>query len=124
MTIMEAISRIDILKPNSYTEKEKILWLSTLDGIIKEQIIDTHEGHEGIPFEEYTGDTPTETKLLVPPPYDDIYLKWLEMQMDYTNGEYAKYNNSVAAYNTAYQAYANWYNRNNMPLSQGTRFNF
>lgn len=124
MTIMEAISRIDILKPNSYTEKEKVLWLSTLDGIIKSEIIDTHEGYEDITFDGYTGDTPTETVLLVPPPYDDIYLKWLEMQMDYTNAEYGKYNNSMAVYNEAYQAYARWYNRNHMPLSKGTRFNF
>jgi hypothetical protein len=124
MTIMEAISRIDILKPNSYTEKEKILWLSHLDGIIKSEIIDTHEGHEDITFEGYTGDTLTTTELLVPPPYDDIYLKWLEMQMDYTNAEYGKYNNSMAVYNEAYQEYARWHNRNHMPLSKGTRFNF
>jgi hypothetical protein len=124
MTIMEAISRIDILKPNSYTEKEKILWLSTLDGIIKKEIIDKHEGNEKISFEGYTGDTLTETVLLVPPPYDDIYLKWLEMQMDYTNGEYGKYNNSMAVYNAAYEAYAKYYTRNHMPLSKGNRFIF
>lgn len=124
MTIMEAISRIDILKPNSYTEKEKILWLSQLDGIVKKGIIDAYEGCEDITFEGYTGDTPTTTELLVPPPYDDIYLKWLEMQMDYTNAEYGKYNNVVKAYNVAYKAYASWYSRNHMPLSKGTRFNF
>lgn len=124
MTIMEAISRIDILKPNSYTEKEKILWLSTLDGIIKKEIIDKHEGYEAIPFSGYTGDSPTTTELLVPTPYDDIYLKWLEMQMDYTNGEYGKYNNSMAVYNAAYEAFAKYYTRNHMPLSKGNRFIF
>lgn len=124
MTIMEAISRIDILKPNSYTEKEKILWLSTLDGIIKKEIIDKHEGHETVTFEGYTGDSLTTTELLVPPPYDDIYLKWLEMQMDYTNGEYGKYNNSMAVYNAAYEAYSKYYTRNHMPISKGTRFIF
>ena len=122
MTIMEAISRIDILKPNSYTEHEKILWLSTLDGIIKKEIIDKHEGYKDVTFNGYTGDLSTTTELLVPPPYDDIYLKWLEMQMDYTNGEYGKYNNSMAVYNAAYEAYSKYYTRNHMPLSKGNRF--
>ena len=43
MTIIEAINRIDELKPNSYTYLEKIGWLSKLDGTIKKNIIDTHE---------------------------------------------------------------------------------
>lgn len=124
MTITEAISRIDILKPNSYTEYEKLLWLSTLDGIIKKEIIDTHEGYEDVDFTGYDNDTLTSQVLLVPAPYDDIYLKWLEMQMDYTNGEYGKYNNSMAVYNTAYQAYANYYNKTHMPISKATRFKF
>jgi uncharacterized OB-fold protein len=41
MTIMEAIHAIDSLKPNSYSESDKIRWLSTLDGLIKIEIIDT-----------------------------------------------------------------------------------
>ena len=124
MTIMTAISRVDILKPNSYTEYEKVLWLSTLDGIIKKEIIDTHEGSESVVFEGYDNDTPTSQVLLVPAPYDDIYVKWLEMQIDYTNGEYGKYNNSREVYNAAYQAYANYYNRAHMPISKETRFKF
>ena len=43
MTIIEAINRIDELKPNNYTYLEKIGWLSKLDGAIKKNIIDTHE---------------------------------------------------------------------------------
>ena len=39
MTIMEAIHRLDVVKPNGYPQAEKIKWLSTLDGIIKAEII-------------------------------------------------------------------------------------
>ena len=42
MKISEAIGKIDALKPNTYKEDIKIGWLSTLDGIIKKEIIDTH----------------------------------------------------------------------------------
>ena len=120
MKISEAINRIDTLKFNTYTQSEKVAWLSTIDGTIKREVIDTHEGGEDIVFEGYTDDTPLETELLAPAPYDDLYIKWLEAQIDYANAEYGKYNNSKMAFNTAYTAYESWYNRNHMPL--GKRF--
>ena len=122
MTIMEALNRIDALKPNSYSPQDKTRWLSALDGIIKKEIIDTHEGGEGVAFNGYTDATPLTTELLVPAPYDDIYIRYLEMQIDYTNGEYGKYNNSMSMYNSAYSNYANYYNRTHMP--KGKKFKF
>lgn len=44
MTIIEAIQKTDELKPNGYTQSQKIEWLAKLDGMIKRGIIDTHEG--------------------------------------------------------------------------------
>jgi hypothetical protein len=82
MTIMDAIFRLGELKPNSYSQSEKIKWLSTLDGIVKREIIDTHEGGEDIAFKGYNENTDLTTELLVPAPYDDIYLRWLEAQID------------------------------------------
>ena len=122
MTIMDALYRIDELKPNSYSQTEKIKWLSSLDGVIKSEIIDTHEGGEDKVFSGYGEDTELTMELLVPAPYDDVYLRWLEAQIDYANGEYGKYNNSIAMYNTAYTAYANHYNRTNMP--KGKKFKY
>ena len=122
MTIMDALYRIDELKPNSYSQPEKIKWLSSLDGVIKSEIIDTHEGGEDVVFSGYNEDADLSTVLLVPAPYDDIYLRWLEAQMDYSNGEYGKYNNSLVAYNDAYAMYQKYYNRTHMP--KGTKFKF
>ena len=122
MTLMEALFRIDEVKPNSYSPEEKTHWLTTLDGIIKSEIIDTHEGGEDVVFSGYDPNSDLNTALLVPPPYDDIYIRWLETQIDYANGEYGKYNNSMAMYNTAYTAYANHYNRTHMPI--GKKFKF
>ena len=93
MTIIEAINHIDSLKPNSYTQADKIIWLSNLDGIIKNEIIDTHEGSENVTFDGYNAETALDTVLLVPAPYDDVYIKWLEAQIDYANGETNRYNN-------------------------------
>ena len=118
MTLMDAIYRIDNLKPNSYSQEEKIKWLSALDGTIKAEIIDTHEGGEGVVFNGYNENTVLTTEMLVPHPYDDIYIRWLETQIDYANGEYGKYNNSITMYNKAYSAYENYYNRTHLPISK------
>jgi hypothetical protein len=122
MTILEAINRVNSTKPNSYTQVEKVDWLSTLDGVVKSEIIDTHEGGEDVVFNGYDADTLLDTELLVPTPYDDIYIRWLEARIDYANGEYNKYNNSMTAYNDAYDLYARYYNRKHMPKGKSFKF--
>lgn len=122
MTIMDALYRIDEVKPNSYSQTEKIKWLSSLDGVIKSNIIDTHEDGADIEFKGYAEDVPLTTELLVSAPHDDIYLRWLEAQIDYANGEYGKYNNSLVAYNDAYALFERYYNRTHMP--KGKKFKF
>lgn len=115
MKISEAINRINQLKPNDFPQGEKISWLSQIDGIVKKEIIDTHETDRNISFSGYDTMTSPETELLIKAPYDDIYIKWLEAQIDYYLGETAKYNNSIALFNAAFSEYVKYYNRNNMP---------
>lgn len=122
MTIIEAINCIDATNPNNYTQPEKVAWLSTLDGVIKKEIIDTHEGAEAVTFNGYTEETPLDTELLVPAPYDEVYLFWLQSKIDYWNGEMGKYNNSISMYNTAYSAFEKAYNREHKPIT--TKFKF
>lgn len=121
MTIMEAINQIDGLKANTYSVADKVTWLSRLDGMIKQDVIDTHECGERIVFVPYTTDD-VDDELLVDAPHDEMYIRWLEAQIDYANGEYSKYNNSITMFNTAYNAYQNWYNRHHMPKSHWVRF--
>lgn len=122
MTIMEAINRIDAIKPNRYSQDEKVHWLSTLDGIIKAKIIDTHDGSEKIAFDGYTEKTSLAKQLLVPAPYDEIYLFWLESKIDYWNGEMGRYNNSISMYNTTYEEYARYYHHTHRPKSKKINF--
>lgn len=122
MTLIEAINRIDSIKPNSYSQPDKIRWLSNLDWVVKTEIIDTHEGGESVVFGGYDEKTSLETKMLLPDSHSDIYIKWLEAQIDYANSEYGKYNNSVEAFNALYTAYERYYNRTHM--SKGHKIKF
>lgn len=122
MKIIEALDRIDSLKHNTYSQADKIAWLSRLDSMVKRLIIDTHEGGEEVTFEGYRPDTDLETEMLVPAPFDEMYLRWLEAQIDYANGEYGKYNNSILMYQTAYDGYQNYYNRNHLPRTRAFKY--
>ena len=122
VTIMEAISQTDELKHNTYPQNVKIGWLSRLDAVVKRLVIDTHEDGENVNFAGYDGNTDLHTQLLIPAPFDEAYIRWLEAQIDYSNGEYGKYNNAIDMFNTAWTAYRNDYNRTHMPKGTGFRY--
>lgn len=122
MTILQAIQKIDTLKPNTYTQSEKVAWLNTIEGLIKRNVIDTHEDGEDIEFTGYDQDTPVDTEMIVYEPYDELYVLWLEAMINYTNGEFVKYNNTIIRVNDMQQAFANDYNRRHMPIGTHIRY--
>lgn len=121
MKVIEAISGIDSLMHNTYTQSDKVAWLSKVDSMTKRHILDTHEG-ETVEFTGYDDSTDLQTELLIPEPYDEVYLRWLEAQIHYHNGEYDKYNNAIEMFNTAFKGYQNYYNRTHMP--KGKKFKY
>lgn len=124
MKIIQAITRLDDLMSNTYSHSDKVEWLSRLDTMVKKHIIDTHEGAEDVTFTGYDEETDPETVLLVPAPHDEMYLQWMEAQIHYYNREYDKYNNAIIMFNTAYEAYQAYYNREHLPVIRGKRFLF
>ncbi len=122
MTIIGAINKIDSLKPNGYSQSDKISWLSQLDGLIKKQIIDTHEGGESVTFSGYDDSTILDTELIAEAPYDSVYLSWLEACIDYANGEYVRYNNTATKYNIDFSEFERYYNRTHMPIGKKLKF--
>ncbi len=112
MTIKEAIRKTDRIRAgNACSEEEKISWLSTLDGIIKKEIIDTHKGSEKVVFNGYDKYVDTDTVLIVPEPYSEVYISYMLTQIDLHCGELNQYNNSMALFETQYQKFSSFWNR-------------
>jgi hypothetical protein len=123
MTIAEAISQVNALKPNTYEQSIKVKWLSDLDARIKTQVIDQHKGNVYVFFYGYD-ENDMDAKLLVSAPYDEMYLHWLSAMIDYHNSDDDRYNNDIILFNNAYEGYKNHYTRTHMPLSNGGTFTF
>lgn len=124
MKICDAISEVDNLKPNMFRITDKIRWLSRLDRRIYDEIILTHEyndGEEEISFTGY-GAEDNETELLAGEPYDEMYIHWLEAQIDYNNMEYDGFNAANAMFEAVFSKFRNAYNQSHMP--KGIRKNY
>ena len=123
MKICEAIANINSLKPNTYSDKQKIYWLSQLEAMVKVQVIDTHEGGDRIPFDGFTEDTDTQTQLFMPAPFDMAYIYWLEAQIHYANEDIDMYNSAIMMFNASFSEYKADYKRNHATKGTG-RFRF
>ena len=112
MTIIEAIEALDSAKNNAYTRAEKIGWLDRLDRQVKLFL----DGYENAPaFTGYTPDTDPATALLIPAPFDEAYLRYMEAQIDAVNQDSEEAARSMAMYNVAYTTFADYWNRTHMP---------
>lgn len=141
MTILDCITRVDTIKPNAYPPEEKVRWLSYLDASIKAQIFDIHEekvdetpdAEAEVPEEAVTeveeestkGNLPyscdrLDDELLVPFPYDELYVTYLKAKIDEENGESARYNNTASSFNAQLSDFAKAYHREHMPKKKVT----
>jgi len=117
MKVIDAIHEADALKANVFSQKAKITWLSRLDQRIKLEVFDTHlynDGEEEITFTGYTPDD-GEKELLVHEPYAELYIHWLEAQIDYSNMEYDGFNAANAMFEAVYEQFRNHYNETHKP---------
>ena len=119
MTIQGALDLANQMKPNMMPKKAKIAFLTEIDQLIYEEILMKHEhtaAEEVKP--EYDTETDPETELLVPRPYDMLYVYWIMSKIDMLNQEVDKYNNDRALFENAYDMMHDWWNRTRMPVQR------
>ena len=115
MTINEAITRLRDIKPNQYADDVLVGWLSEVEAKIYLENIVWHDDAEQEHPLPYQPEEDKNTVLRIPEPYSNVYIRYMEAQIDYYNGEYIRYANSMTMYNVALSEYADWYNRCHMP---------
>lgn len=116
MKIIDAISLVDEMRVNTYGDDEKVRWLNWLDGQL---YVTVHKRHADPPdFHSYECES-METELLVPAPFDQMYIWWLQAQMDLVTGEVDRYNADITVFNNLQDSFIAEYKRTHMPVSAG-----
>ena len=108
MTLSQAIARADSALPNNMPHPEKLRHLSTLDGRIRRELIDICWGgpaEDFIPYEERPDFDPNE-QLLVPAPYDGLYIHYLTAMIAQAEGETQRYAEERGFFTVLYSSYS------------------
>lgn len=107
--IRDIIQLVDELKPNAFSEEAKLKWIAELDGKVAANVMLLSIGD--IRQMDYSYPEAMEHETLVEFPHDSMYQHWLEAKIDYANGEYNKYQNSMEQFNAHYGDFVRWFVR-------------
>lgn len=105
MRVRDAIALADELKPNAFSSAAKVLWLSEVEGMVQTSVFQLAP-EEVI---SYTWERDADTELLVLPPHDKLYVEYLAARIDYANGEYDKYANTMQMFNAFWAEFVAWF---------------
>lgn len=111
MTVSEVIQAVDDIKPNAFTNDTKTAWLNEVEGMVQTEVF-LFAPVDVIQY-DYTKDK--DTKLLVDPPHDKLYPAYLNARVDFANGEYNKYQNTMQMFNSFFGEFMRWYALNYRP---------
>lgn len=109
MKIKEVIGYVDDIKPNAFSEKTKMMWLSALEGRIAADVF--LMDHDELVQLKYRYPEDLDTELLVEHPHDELYISYLQAKVDEANGEYEKYQNTMQVFNSLYNNFVCWFAR-------------
>ena len=111
MTLSELIAQVDDIKPNAFSNEAKTLWVNEIEGKIQTDVfLMAVENVVQYKYSENADDV-----LLVNPPHDKLYREYLTAKIDYANGEYNKYENTMQMFNDFYTEFVMWFARNYRP---------
>ncbi len=116
MKIKEALDRTYALRPDSFGQEEKIAWLSELDHQLYREVFLTHENNTASPSAFPYSPCDTEKELMIPAPYDKVYISYLKAKIEEAYGEVDSYNNAAAMYHQQLGEFKRFWHRNNKPL--------
>lgn len=105
------------MKPNAFDTATKLVWINEIEGMVQTDIM-LMASADVVQY----GAEDTAAALLVPAPHDKLYRSYLCAMIDFANGEYDRYNNSMAMFNTHYREFTEWYIRIYRPADEAAEF--
>ncbi len=105
MKVKEVLEFADGIKPNAYSDGQKLIWLNSCEGMVQTEVL------LFAPVEIITYSLPADedSELLVSAPHDKLYISYLCAMIDFANGEYNKYVNSMEMFNSDFSEFVRWF---------------
>lgn len=115
MNVMEILAEVDMKYPNDVELAHKWSWITTLEKMLLDECLLTHEISEAElkKAEEIAAlkDVDRDYEPLAQPPYYEVYVHFLGMQIALVNTDTDEYANEQTLYNNALLTYKKWFNR-------------
>ena len=115
MRIGDVIAHVDRIKPNAFDVADKLIWLNEVEGLVQTEVMLIAVAD----MVEYTPETDLSTELLLRSPHDKVYRTYLAAMIDYANGEYNRYANTVEVFNMEFAELSCWYADKYRPADGG-----
>ena len=110
-TLQGVLELIDDIKPNAFSEEAKTAWVNEVEGLVQTEVFLL--AVEDVVQYQWPADSGA--TLLAKPPHDKIYWVYLSAMVDFGNGEYDKYQNTMQMFNQFFGEYMRWYARTYNP---------
>lgn len=111
MKLKDAIERVSGVKPHAFPEEALTEYINEVEGMVQLEVLLLDPRS----LIRYDWEKDQETELLVNPPFDELYISYLEAKIDYKNGEYDKYQASQAMFEDQYLDFTIWFIENYHP---------
>lgn len=103
MTLRELLNKISEEKPNSFSEAKLISFVNEVEAEVAEEL-----NKSIVPVYTFEHDSELDKELLVPAPYDRLYVSYVKAMIDYANEEYDSYANNQAQHVQDYRDFVDW----------------
>ena len=99
MTVYDAIAKVKDRKPNAYSDESLNDWLNECEAMVQRELFLT------VPDEivQYKFPEDRDKELILPKPYDALYVTYIIMMIQYSQEAWGAYNNSQAMFTAQYQ---------------------
>ena len=99
MTIQSLINKVQEEKPNTFQTNKYLEYITEIEADVADQV------NMDIPV--YTEDD-LDAELIVPAPYDRLYVSYVKAMIDYANEEYASYQLNQMQHVQDFTDFVNW----------------
>ena len=107
MTIQSLINKVQEEKPNTFQTGKLIDYINEIEADVADQVNMDIPVYTSEPDPE-TNESDLDKELIVPAPYDRLYVSYLKAMIDYANEEYASYQLNQMQHVQDFTDFVNW----------------